>query len=188
MISTAEFRGGARLELDGEPMEILEFQHVKPGKGGAFVRTKLRKLKSGNVIDKTFRAGEKVEEPDCEEHDMQFLYHDATANEWHFMDTETFEQQFFTSQQVGNNADMLKESMMVKILLYKGQPISVTLPNFVEVEVIETDPGVRGDTASGGSKNATVETGAVVKVPLYLEAGTVILIDTRTRAYVERVR
>jgi elongation factor P len=104
------------------------------------------------------------------------------------MDTETFEQQFFTSQQVGNNADMLKESMMVKILLYKGQPISVTLPNFVEVEVIETDPGVRGDTASGGSKNATVETGAVVKVPLYLEAGTVILIDTRTRAYVERVR
>ena len=188
MISTAEFRGGAMVELDGEPMEILEFQHVKPGKGGAFVRTKLRKLKSGNVIDKTFRAGEKLEEPDCKERDMQFLYCDSAANEWHFMDTETFEQQFFTSQHVGNSADMLKDNMMVKVLFYKGQPISATLPNFIEVEGIETDPGVRGDTASGGTKNATTETGAVVKVPLYLETGTIIVVDTRTRAYVERVR
>lgn len=188
MISTAEFRGGAIVELDGEPMEILEFQHVKPGKGGAFVRTKLRKLKSGNIIDKTFRAGEKLEEADCEEREMQFLYRDQAANEWHFMDNETFEQKFFTAQHVGNNADLLKDNMMVKILFYKGQPISVQLPNFVEVEVIETDPGVKGDTASGGTKNAIVETGAVVKVPLYLETGTAIVVDTRTRAYVERVR
>ena len=188
MISTAEFRGGAMLELDGEPMEILEFQHVKPGKGGAFVRTKLRKLKSGNVIDKTFRAGEKLDEPDCEERELQFLYRDEAANEWHFMDNETFEQQFFTSQQVGNNADLIKDSMVVKILFYKGDPIAVQLPNFVELEVVDTEPGVKGDTASGGTKNATVETGAIVKVPLYLETGTVIVIDTRTRAYVERVR
>jgi len=188
MISTAEFRGGAMLELDGEPMEILEFQHVKPGKGGAFVRTKLRKLKSGNVIDKTFRAGEKLDEPDCEERELQFLYRDDAANEWHFMDNETFEQQFFTSQQVGNNADLIKDSMVVKILFYKGDPIAVQLPNFVELEVVDTEPGVKGDTASGGTKNATVETGAIVKVPLYLETGTVIVIDTRTRAYVERVR
>ncbi len=188
MISTAEFRGGAMLELDGEPMEIVEFQHVKPGKGGAFVRTKLRKLKSGNVIDKTFRAGEKLDEPDCEERELQFLYRDEAANEWHFMDNETFEQQFFTSQQVGNNADLIKDSMVVKILFYKGDPIAVQLPNFVELEVVDTEPGVKGDTASGGTKNATVETGAIVKVPLYLETGTVIVIDTRTRAYVERVR
>lgn len=188
MISTAEFRGGAMLELDGEPMEIVEFQHVKPGKGGAFVRTKLRKLKSGNVIDKTFRAGEKLDEPDCEERELQFLYRDDAANEWHFMDNETFEQQFFTSQQVGNNADLIKDSMVVKILFYKGDPIAVQLPNFVELEVVDTEPGVKGDTASGGTKNATVETGAIVKVPLYLETGTVIVIDTRTRAYVERVR
>ena len=188
MISTAEFRGGAMLELDGEPMEIVEFQHDKPGKGGAFVRTKLRKLKSGNVIDKTFRAGEKLDEPDCEERELQFLYRDDAANEWHFMDNETFEQQFFTSQQVGNNADLIKDSMVVKILFYKGDPIAVQLPNFVELEVVDTEPGVKGDTASGGTKNATVETGAIVKVPLYLETGTVIVIDTRTRAYVERVR
>ncbi len=188
MISTAEFRGGAMIEIDGEPMEILEFQHVKPGKGGAFVRTKLRRLKSGNVVDKTFRAGEKLDEPDCEERDMQFLYREEAADEWHFMDNKTYEQQFFTSQQVGDNADLIKDSMIVKILFYKGQPLSIQLPNFIEVEVTETDPGVRGDTASGGTKNATVETGAVVKVPLYLETGTVIIVDTRTRAYVERVR
>ena len=188
MISTAEFRGGAMVELDGEPMEILEFQHVKPGKGGAFVRTKLRKLKSGNVIDKTFRAGEKLNQPDCVERAMQFLYRDGAANEWHFMDNETFDQQFFTSQQVGSNTDLIKDNMVVKILFYKGDPISVHLPNFVEVEVVETEPGVKGDTASGGTKNATVATGAVVKVPLYLETGTVIVVDTRTRAYVERVR
>jgi len=188
MISTPEFRGGAMIELDGEPLEIIEFQHVKPGKGGAFVRTKLRKLKSGNVVDKTFRAGEKLDEPDCEERDMQFLYREEAADEWHFMDNDTFEQQFFTSKQMGNNADLIKDSMVVKILFYKGQPISITLPNFIEVEVVETDPGVRGDTASGGTKNATIETGAVVKVPLFMEVGTIIVVDTRTRAYVERVK
>ncbi len=188
MISTAEFRNGAMIEIDGEPMEIVEFQHVKPGKGGAFVRTKIRKLRSGNVIDKTFRAGEKLVEPDCEERSMQFLYRDDAANEWHFMDDQTFDQQFFAAEQVGDNADLLKESMVVKILFFKGEPLTVQLPNFVQLEVTDTDPGVKGDTASGGSKNATVETGAVVKVPLFLEIGTVIVIDTRTRAYVERVR
>ena len=188
MISTAEFRNGAMIELDGEPMEIVEFQHVKPGKGGAFVRTKIRKLRTGNVIDKTFRAGEKLDEPDCEEHEMQFLYRDEAADEWHFMNNQTFDQQFFSSKQVGDNGDLLKESMVVKILFYKGEPITLKLPNFVEVKVTDTDPGVRGDTASGGTKNATVETGAVVKVPLFMEIGTVIVIDTRTRSYVERVK
>ena len=187
MISTAEFRGGAMLELDGEPMEIVEFQHVKPGKGGAFVRTKLRKLKSGNVIDKTFRAGEKLDEPDCEERELQFLYRNDAANEWHFMDNETFEQQFFTSQQVGNNADLIKDSMVVKILFYKGDPIAVQLPNFVELEVTDTDPGLKGDTAQGGTKPATLSSGAVVKVPLFVNIGDVLRVDTRTGEYQNRV-
>ena len=122
MISTTDFRNGAMIELDGEPMEIVEFQHVKPGKGGAFVRTKIRKLRSGNVIDKTFRAGEKLDEPDCNEREMQFLYRDDAANEWHFMDNQTFDQQFFSSAQVGDSADRLKESMVVKGLVVHEMP------------------------------------------------------------------
>ena len=186
MISTTDFRGGVRLLVDGEPYYIVEFQHVKPGKGGAFVRTKLKSYLSGNVLDRTFRSGERFEEPDLEEREMQFLY--ATGDEYTFMDTETYEQLPFEKQQLGDNADLLKENMNVKILIYEHRPIDVELPIFIELKVVDAEPGVRGDTASGGTKPAVVETGATIKVPLYLEVGTVIKIDTRTRAYVERVR
>lgn len=186
MISTTDFRGGVRLLIDGQPFYIVEFQHVKPGKGGAFVRTKLKSYISGNVLDRTFRSGERFEEPDLEEREMQFLY--ATGEEYTFMDTETYEQLTFEKKQLGENADLLKENMIAKILIYEHRPIAVELPIFIELKVVDAEPGVRGDTASGGTKPAIVETGATIKVPLYLEVGTVIKIDTRTRAYVERVR
>lgn len=186
MISTTDFRSGVRLMVDGEPYYIVEFQHVKPGKGGAFVRTKLKSYLTGNVLDRTFRSGERFEAPDLEERDMQFLY--ATGDEYTFMDTETYEQLTFEKKHLGENADLLKENMNVKILIYEHRPIAVGLPIFIELKVVDAEPGVRGDTASGGTKPAVVETGATIKVPLYLEVGTVIKIDTRTRAYVERVR
>lgn len=172
--------------VDGEPFYIVEFQHVKPGKGGAFVRTKLKSYLSGNVLDRTFRSGERFEEPDLEERDMQFLY--ATGDDFTFMDTETYDQLTFAKKSLGDNADLLKENMIAKILIYEHRPIAVELPIFIELKVVDAEPGVRGDTASGGTKPAIVETGATIKVPLYLEVGTVIKIDTRTRAYVERVR
>jgi len=186
VISTTDFRGGVRLMVDNQPFYIVEFQHVKPGKGGAFVRTKLKSYLSGNVLDRTFRSGERFEEPDLEERTMQFLY--ATDDAYTFMDTETFEQLTFEKGKLGGNADLLKEDMIVKILVYEHRPIDVELPNFIELKVSDTEPGFRGDTATGGTKLATLETGATIKVPLYLETGTVIKIDTRTREYVERVR
>ena len=186
MISTTDFRGGVRLMVDNQPYYIVEFQHVKPGKGGAFVRTKLKSYLSGNVLDRTFRSGERFEEPNLEERTMQFLY--ATGDAYTFMDTETFEQLTFDKGKLGQNAVLLKENMIVKILVYEHRPIDVELPNFIELKVSDTEPGFRGDTATGGTKLATVETGATIKVPLYLESGTVIRIDTRTREYVERVR
>lgn len=186
MITTTDFRNGSRLELDGQPYYIVEFQHVKPGKGPAFVRTKLKGYKTGNVIDRTFRSGEKFDEPNLEERDMQFLYN--AGEEYAFMDVSSFDQFTYRKSQLGENVDLLKDNTVVKILLYHDEPIAVELPVFMELKVVETDPGIRGDTASGGTKLAVVETGAAVKVPLYLEAGEVIKIDTRTRAYVERVR
>lgn len=186
MISTSDFRNGTRLELDGEPYYIVEFQHVKPGKGGAFVRTKLKNYRTGNVLDRTFRSGERFEEPNLEEREMQFLY--ASGDTYTFMDNETYEQFSYEKKQLGENADLLKEDMTVKILIYHHEPIAVELPIFIELKVVDAEPGVRGDTASGGTKPATVETGATIKVPLYLEVGEVIKIDTRTREYVERVR
>ncbi len=172
--------------VDGEPFYIVEFQHVKPGKGGAFVRTKLKSYISGNVLDRTFRSGERFEEPDLEEREMQFLY--ATGDDYTFMDTDNYEQLTFPKKSLGENADLLKENMNAKILIYEHKPIAVELPIFIELKVVDAEPGVRGDTASGGTKPAIVETGATIKVPLYLEVGTVIKIDTRTRTYVERVR
>lgn len=172
--------------VEGEPFYIVEFQHVKPGKGGAFVRTKLKSYLTGNVLDRTFRSGERFEEPDLEEREMQFLY--ATGDDYTFMDTATYEQLTFNKKQLGENADLLKENMVAKILIYQHRPIAVELPIFVELKVVDAEPGVRGDTASGGTKPAILETGATIKVPLYLEVGTVIKIDTRTRSYVERVR
>jgi len=186
VIATSEFRNGSRLLVDGEPFYIVEFQHVKPGKGGAFVRTKLKSYKTGNVLDRTFRSGERFQEPNLEERDMQFLYASGVA--YTFMDTETFDQFTYDKGQLGENADLLKENTISKILIYEHEPLAVELPTFIELKVVDSEPGVRGDTASGGTKPAVVETGAVIKVPLYLEIGEVIKIDTRTREYVERVR
>jgi elongation factor P len=186
LIDTSDFRNGLGIELEGNVFTIVEFQHVKPGKGGAFVRTKLKSYLSGNVLDRTFRSGERFEEPKLDERTMQFLY--ATDEAYTFMDTETFEQLTFEKSKLGDNADLLKEDMTVKILVYEHRPIGVELPNFIELKVSDTEPGFRGDTATGGTKLATLETGATIKVPLYLETGTVIKIDTRTREYVERVR
>ncbi len=186
MISTTDFRSGARVEIDSVPYSIIEFQKVKPGKGGAFVRTKLKNLKTGGVIDRTFRSGEKLDEPNVDECEMQFLY--ASGDSYSFMDSSSYEQFSYDKSQLGDNTDLLKEDTLVKILLYNGVPISVELPNFMELKVVETDPGHRGDTATGGTKLAKVETGASVKVPLYLENGEMIRIDTRSREYVERIR
>ena len=186
MITTTDFRTGAKVELEGEPFVIVEFQHVKPGKGGAFVRTKLKSLKTGNVLERTYRSGEVLPEPDLEEKQMQFLY--AQGRDYHFMDTSTFEQLVFNQGQLGENGDLLKENMVVAVVIYKGKPLTLELPTFVELKIVRTDPGVRGDTASGGNKPAVLESGATVKVPLYLEEGDLIKIDTRTRTYVERVK
>jgi elongation factor P len=186
VIVTNEFRNGARLELDREPYIIVEFQHVKPGKGGSFVRTKLKSLKSGNVIDRTFRSGEKFDEPDIEEKSMQFLYSEGT--DYYFMDTENYEQVSVTKGELGDRTLYLKEQMVANILYYKGKPIAVDLPLFVDLKIVETDPARKGDTASGGNKPAKLETGAVVKVPFHLQEGDIIKVDTRTGDYIERVK
>lgn len=186
MISTSDFKGGAKIQLDGDPYAIVEYQHVKPGKGGAFVRTKLKNLKTGNLLERTFRSGEKFEQPDLLDREMQFLY--AEGSEYHFMDNNTYEQLFITAEQLGAAKDFLKENMVVRILFFQGKPLGVDLPLFVELKIVETDPGIRGDTATGGTKIAKLESGGTVKVPLYIEEGTVIKVDTRTGTYVERVK
>ena len=182
-VSTAEFRKGLKIELDGQPYNIVEFQHVKPGKGGAFVRTKLKHLRLGRVVDRTFRAGEKVGLVDYEQRAMQFLYKD---DNFHFMNLDTYEQIALGPDVVGEAADWLKETMEVEVFVINGVPGGVEVPNFVELAVVKTDPGIRGDTASGGSKPATLETGAVVQVPLFINEGEILRIDTRTGAYIER--
>jgi elongation factor P len=185
-VSTTEFRNGLKIEIDGEPYVIVEFQHVKPGKGGAFVRTKFKSLKSGNVTDKTFRAGEKVDVPNLEEKTMQYLY--GADKDRVFMDTTSYEQVSLNEKQLGDSINYLKENMEIKVLYHKGLPINIEVPMFVELVIAKTDPGVRGDTASGGSKPATLETGAVVKVPLYMNEGDSIKVDTRTGTFIERVK
>lgn len=179
-------RNGVKIEINGEPFVVVDFQHVKPGKGSAFVRTKLKSLKTGNVIDRTYRSGEKLDEPQLEEKEMQFLY--SGDQQYCFMDNVSFEQIFLNENQLGESKDFLKENMSVEILFHNGQPLTIDLPIFVELKIVQTDPGIRGDTATGGSKPAVLETGATVKIPLYLEEGEIIKIDTRTRSYVERVK
>jgi len=186
MIVTTDFKGGLKIEVEGEPYTIVDYDHVKPGKGGSFVRTKLKNMKTGKQLEKTFRSGEKFEEPDMAEREMQFLYAEGTA--YHFMDAHTYEQTFLTDDQLGASKDFLKENMVVTILFYRGKPLMVDLPTFVELKIIETASGARGDTATGGNKPAKLETGGVVKVPLYIEEGTVIKVDTRTGTYIERVK
>ena len=183
-VSTAEFKKGLRIVHDGNPYTIVDFQHVKPGKGGAFVRTKLKHMKLGKVIDNTFRSGEKVELVDFEEKRMQFLYRDDRYN---FMDTETYEQVSLSADEVGEAREYLKENTEVDVLYIAGAPAGIELPNFVELAIAHTDPGVRGDTAQGGTKPATLETGVVVQVPLFLSEGDVVKVDTRTGDYLGRV-
>ncbi len=184
--STNEFRAGLKVMIDGDPHAIIENEFVKPGKGQAFNRVKLRNLKTGRVIDRTFKSGESVEAADVVETEMQYLYNDGAH--WHFMDPQTYEQVAAGEAAVGEAAKWLKDQAMCQVTLYNGEPISVTPPNFVELRIVQTDPGLRGDTASGGTKPATLETGAVVKVPLFIEEGEVLRIDTRTGEYVSRVK
>lgn len=183
-VSTADFRKGLRIVFDGQPYTIIDFQHVKPGKGGAFVRTKLKHMRAGRVIDNTFRSGEKVELVDFEEKHMQFLYRD---DRYHFMDMETYEQLSLSPDEVGDARLYLKENTEVEVLYIEGSAAAIELPNFVELTIAKTDPGVRGDTAQGGSKPARLETGAVVQVPLFLNERDVVKVDTRTGEYLGRV-
>jgi elongation factor P len=183
VVSTNDFRKGMKIEVDEAPYAIVDFQHVKPGKGGAFVRTKLKHLRLGTVIDRTFRAEEKVPLVNFEEKRMQFLYRD---DRFHFMDLETYDQIALSEDEVGDARQFLQENTAVEVLHVDGAPIGIELPNFVDLVVVKTEPGVRGDTASGGSKPATLETGAVVSVPLFINEGDVLRVDTRTGAYISR--
>ncbi|MDP3182826.1 MAG: elongation factor P [Desulfobaccales bacterium] len=186
MYSTAEFKKGLKIELDGVPFVIVDFQHVKPGKGGAFVRTKLKNLLSGRVLDQTFRSGERVKRPDLMEREMQYLY--MEGDRLCMMDNETFEQIMLTGEQVGDGRLFLTENLNVKVLFFNQQPVAVEVPNFVELTVAQADPGVRGDTATGGSKPVTLESGAVIQVPLFINEGDRVKVDTRTGSYIERVK
>lgn len=186
MYATTDFRKGLKIEIDGEPYVIVDFQHVKPGKGGAFVRTRLKSLVSGNVTDQTFRSGDRVDKPDLEEREMQFLY--EAEGEFHFMDTQTFEQLFLTADQLGESKDYLKENLVIKALFHNKHPLGIEVPMFVELKVARADPGIRGDTATGATKPVTLESGAVIQVPLFVEEGDTLRIDTRTRGYITRVK
>jgi elongation factor P len=185
-VSTSEFKGGMKLMMDGDPYNILENEFVKPGKGQAFNRVKLRNLKTGRVIERTFKSGETFETADVVDTDMQYLYNDGEM--WHFMVIETFEQYSADAAAVADAKKWLKEQDICQVTLYNNSPIGVAPPNFVELKIVETDPGVRGDTSGGGGKPATLETGAVVRVPLFIQTDEVIKVDTRTGDYVSRVK
>jgi elongation factor P len=185
MASTADFRNGMVINLEGTAFRIVEFQHVKPGKGGAFVRTKLKNVVSGAVIERTYRSGEKFDEIRLERQDAQFLYSDGDL--YHFMDVETYEQFSMSAAQVGEDARFLKENGTVKMLNRDGNPFLIELPSHVVLTVTRTEPGVKGDTATGATKPAEMETGLVVSVPLFIEEGDQLKIDTRTAEYLERV-
>ena len=184
MYSTSDFRNGLKIEFGGEPYVIVYFQHVKPGKGGAFVRTKLKNLKTGAVLENTFRSGDKVNKPDLDERGMQFMY--MMENAYHFMDTKTYEQIYLDQEHMGDAANYMIENLPVKILFYRGEPIGIDLPIFIDLQIVETEPGLKGDTVSGATKPATLESGAVVLVPLFLDVGDRIKVDTRTGTYIER--
>lgn len=184
MIDTSDFKTGLTIELDGEPCKIVDFQHVKPGKGAAFVRTKIKNLKTGASIERTFRPGEKFQEAVMERKQMQYLYYDGET--YVFMDNNTYEQSNLTEMQLAGGEKFLKENMDCLVTSFKGEVMEVELPNTVELKVIETEPGIKGSTASGGTKPATLETGAVVNVPFFVNVDDVLRVDTRTGAYIER--
>ncbi|HHT47590.1 MAG TPA: elongation factor P [Firmicutes bacterium] len=185
MISTNDFQTGLTIEMDGEVYTVVEFQHVKPGKGAAFVRSRLKNVRTGAITEKTFRAGEKVSRAMIERKEMEYLYN--SGEEYIFMDTESYEQIALDSQYLGDNKKYLKENMHLNLLFFKEEIIGLELPYTVELEVADTEPGFKGDTAAGGSKPATLETGLVVQVPFFINKGDVLKIDTRTGAYIERV-
>ena len=185
-LDTSAFRRGLKIEIDKEPWEIVEFQHVKPGKGGAFVRTKVKNLVNGKVLERNFRSGERVELADVEEKKMQYLYLDG--DNLVFMDQSSYDQLPFSKETVGEARLFLKENMEVEVLFWNSKPINIDLPSFVELLVTQCDPGVKGDTASGATKPATLETGAVVNVPLFIKEGDKLRIDTRTGEYVDRAK
>ena len=184
--STNQFRGGLKVMLDGDPCSIIDNEVVKPGKGQAFNRVKLRNLKTGRVLEKTFKSGESLPAADVVEMDMQYLYNDGEF--WHFMDPKTFDQHSAGEAAMADAKQWVKEQDMCVMTLYNGSPLSITPPNFVTLKITETDPGLKGDTASGGSKPATLETGAVVRVPLFVDEGELIKVDTRNGEYVSRVK
>lgn len=185
MISTNELRTGVTIEIDGEVFAVVDFQHVKPGKGAAFVRTKIKNIKTGQVFEKTFRAGEKLNRAIVERKNMQYLY--SSGDTYYFMDTETFEQIPIAEELLGDSINYLKDNMEVTVLFYEEMTIGIELPTFVELKVTETEPGFKGDTATGGNKPATLETGAIVQVPLFIDKGDIIKVDTRNGEYLSRV-
>ena len=184
MISSNDFRNGVTIEYDGQVWQVIDFQHVKPGKGSAFVRTKLKNLLSGGTIERTFNAGERVPMARVERREMQYLY--QSGGEYTFMDTESYDQMGLSAEQIGDGTKYLKENMVCYVMLYNDVAIGVDLPNSVELTVTVTDPGLKGDTAAGGSKPATVDTGAIVRVPLFVNPGDRIVVDTRTGQYLGR--
>ncbi|MCB1850565.1 MAG: elongation factor P [Gammaproteobacteria bacterium] len=184
--STNEFKGGLKVMLDGDPCSIIENEFVKPGKGQAFNRVKIRNLKTGRVIERTFRSGESLEAADVVEVSLQYLYNDGEY--WHFMDQDSFEQFSADITAVGESQKWLKDQDICTVTLWNGSPLNVEAPNFVVLTITETDPGLKGDTSGGGGKPATLETGAVVRVPLFVQQGETIKVDTRTGAYVSRVK
>jgi elongation factor P len=185
VIDTSDFRKGLKIEVDGEPFEIVEFQHVKPGKGSAFVRTSIRSLLTGRLLQPTFKSGDKVGKPDIEEREMQYLYQEG--DDYYFMDTRNYEQTFVNGAALGDAKNFLKENINAAIMFYNGKAIGVTLPNSVDLKVTQCDPGVRGDTVSGALKPAKLETGYTVNVPLFVNEGDVLKIDTRDGKYLTRV-
>ena len=185
-ISTSEFRSGLRIIIDNDPCIIVENEFVKPGKGQAFNRVRIKNLKTGKTVDRTFKSGDSVEEADVMDTDMQYLYSDGEF--WHFMVTDTFEQYAADAKAIGDAKDWISDGDMCQLTLWNNSPLLVEAPNFVELEIIETDPGVKGDTASGGVKPAKLSTGAVVRVPLFVDQNEFIKVDTRSREYVSRVK
>ncbi|MGI6705464.1 MAG: elongation factor P [Clostridia bacterium] len=185
MISAGDFRKGMTIEIDGQVYTIVDFQHVKPGKGAAFVRTKIKNIMTGAVLDRTFSPTERIPRAHIEKKEMQYLYNDGSL--YYFMDTETYEQLPLNHDQVEDSLPYIKENMTVTIKFFKGEAFSVEPPNFVELEVASTEPGFKGDTATAGTKPAVLETGATIQVPLFVNTGDVVRVDTRTGEYMERV-
>jgi elongation factor P len=185
VVTPNQFRRGTKIEVDGEPYAVVDYLHIKMGRGGANVRTKMKSLISGRVIERTFSSDEKIKQPDFEEKQMQYLYNDG--ENYYFMDNESYEQITMTNEEVGDAALFMPENINVKVQFFNKKPIGVEIPNFVELEVVETVPGIKGDTVSGGSKPAKVSTGGTVTVPLFINEGDVIKIDTRDGSYIERV-